>query len=164
MGSPTARHRAPMRPGPVETVARYFSCLTAREWSGLATVLSEGVVRVGPYGDRLSGREAYLAFLRGSVPAEYGNDVARVIGAPDGSAAFATVTEHLRYGDREFHLDEAYSFELDEEGRICRVAIYWQTPQIDPGGFGSAASGGSEAPTTDPEGPESRRPRGPVPD
>jgi SnoaL-like domain len=151
-------------PGTTETVARYFSCLTAREWSGLATVLSEGVVRVGPFGDRLSGREAYLDFLRGTVPTDYRNDVARIVGAPDGSAAFAAVTEHLRYGDREFHLDEAYSFELDEAGRICRVAIYWQTPQDDPGGFGSAGSGDSYASTTHPEEPDSFRPGGPAPD
>ena len=153
-----------MRPNTVETVARYFSCLTAREWSGLATVLSAGVVRVGPFGDRLSGREAYLDFLRGTVPPDYGNDVARIIAAPDGSAAVATVTEHLRYGDREFHLDEAYAFDLDELGDICRVAIYWQTPQDDPGGFGSAASGRSYASTTHPGVPQSRRPGDPAPD
>ncbi len=83
---------------------------------------------------------------------------------PTASAAFATVTEHLRYGDQEFHLDEAYAFDLDQHGRICRVAIYWQTPQDDPGGFGSAASGDSYASTTDAEGPGSVRPRGPAPD
>jgi len=149
-------------PSAIETVARYFSCLTAREWSRLGTVLSEEVVRIGPFGDRLSGREAYLDFLRGTVPTEYGNDVARIIGAPDGSAAFATVTEHLRYGEQEFHLDEAYAFELDNEGLICRVVIYWQTPQDDPGGFGSAASGDSYASTTPAEEPDSFRPRGPA--
>jgi len=151
-------------PSTSETVARYFSCLTAREWSRLATVLSEGVVRIGPYGDRLSGREAYLDFLRGTVPTDYRNDVARIIGAADGAAAFATVTEHLRYGEQEFHLDEAYAFELDEEGLICRVTIYWQTPQDDPGGFGSAASGDSYASRTHAEEPDAFRPRGPAPD
>jgi len=150
-------------PSTIETVARFFSCLTAREWSGLATVLSEGVVRVGPFGDELSGREAYLDFLHGTVPTDYRNDVARIIGAPDGSAAFATVTEHLRYGDQKFHLDEAYSFDLDESGRICRVEIYWQTPQDDPGGFGSAASGDSYASTTNAEEPDSLRPQDPAP-
>ena len=153
-----------MTASPTETVACYFSYLTARDWSRLATVLSESVVRIGPYGDRLSGREAYLDFLRGTVPADYRNDVTRIIGAPDGSAASATVTEHLRYGDQEFHLDEAYAFDLDQHGRIGRVAIYWQTPQDDPGGFGSAASGDSYASTTDAEGPGSVRPRGPAPD
>ena len=152
-----------MTASPTETVASYFSYLTARDWSRLATVLSASVVRIGPYGDQLSGREAYLDFLRGTVPEDYRNDVARIVGAPNGSAAFATVTEHLRYGDRELHLDEAYAFDLDEHGRICRVAIYWQTPQDDPGGFGSAASRDSYASTTDAEGPRAFRPPGPAP-
>ena len=43
-------------------------------------------MRIGPYGDRLSGREAYLDFLRGTVPVDYRNEVNRIIGAPDGSA------------------------------------------------------------------------------
>jgi len=127
------------------TVERFFSWLTAREWDNLATILSEGVLRVGPFGDRLSGREDYLDFLRGTVPPDYRNDVARIIGAPDGACAFAKVTEHLRYGERELHLEEAYSFDIDDEGLICRVDIYWQTPGQDPGGFGSAASGESYA-------------------
>lgn len=144
-----------------ETVERFFSCLTAREWNRLGTVLSEGVLRIGPFGDRLSGRDDYLDFLRGTVPSDYRNDVARIIGAPDGSSAFAKVTEHLRYGDQELHLDEAYSFDIDEDGLICRVEIYWQTPQDDPGGFGSAASGDSYALTTPSEEPDSSRPDGP---
>lgn len=119
---------------------RYFSSLTAREWAHLGAVLSDMVLRVGPFGDQVSGRGEYLDFLRGTVPADYRNDVARIIDAADGSSAFARVTEHLRYGDREFHLEEAYSFDFDEEGLICRVEIYWQTPHADPDGFGSAAS------------------------
>jgi hypothetical protein len=74
------------------------------------------------------------------VPTDYGNDVLRVVGTRDGLFAFAKVTEHLRYEDVEFHLDEAYSFEMGEDGLICRVEIYWQTPQFDSGAFGSATS------------------------
>jgi SnoaL-like protein len=129
----------------VRTVERFFAWLTAHEWDNLATILSETVLRVGPFGDQLSGRERYLDFLRGTVPPDYRNDVARIVGAPDDSTAFAKVTEHLRYGERELHLEEAYSFDIDHDGRICRVEIYWQTPRDDPGGFGSAASGDSYA-------------------
>ena len=136
---------------------RFFSSLSAREWGHLGTVLSEGVVRVGPFGDRVSGRAGYLDFLRGTVPADYHNDVARIIDAPDGSSAFAKVTEHLRYGDRELHLEEAYSFDFDGDGLICRVEIYWQTPHDDPGGFGSASSEeryrSTEASEPDTDGP-----------
>jgi hypothetical protein len=64
----------------------------------------------------------------------------RIISTPDGLFAFAKVTEHLRYGEVEFHLEEAYSFDIGKDGLIYRVEIYWQTPQLDPGGFGSATS------------------------
>ena len=132
--------------GAVDIVERFFSHLTAREWEELCTTLDKEVVRIGPFGDELNGRAVYLDFLRATVPSDYGNDVLRVIGSPDGVFAFAKVTEHLRYGEEEeLHLDEAYSFEIGEDGLICRVEVYWQTPQFDPGGFGSATSDESYA-------------------
>jgi len=135
----------------IGVVGRFFSSLSARDWDGLATVLGEGVVRIGPFGDRLDGRDAYLDFLEGTVPADYGNDVLRVVGSADGRAAFARVTEHLRYPEQELHLEEAYVFEVGDDGRIGRIEIFWQTPQDDPGGFGSAASDDSYASNARPE-------------
>jgi hypothetical protein len=123
-----------------DVVKRYFTHLTARDWENLGTVLYEGVVRVGPFGDQLTGRRAYLDFLRTTVPAEYRNDVLRIIGSPDERFASAKVTEHLHYESGELHLNEAYSFDIGEDRLISRVEIYWQTPQLDPGGFGSATS------------------------
>lgn len=134
-----------------EIVERFFSHLTAREWDDLGTVLDQEVLRIGPFGDQLAGRQVYLDFLRATVPPDYGNDVLRVVSTPDGRSAFAKVTEHLRYGETEFHLDEAYSFDIGEDGFICRVEIYWQTPQIDPGGFGSATSNDSYASNNPPD-------------
>jgi hypothetical protein len=126
-------------------VERYFFHLTAREWSDLGTFLAQEVLRIGPYGDQLTGRQVYLDFLRTTVPADYGNDVLRIVSTPDGLFAFAKVTEHLRYEEVEYHLDEAYSFEIGEDGLIRRVEIYWQTPQFHAGGFGSATSEDSYA-------------------
>ena len=123
-----------------QIVKYFFSRLTAREWDQLGTILDQEVVRIGPFGDQLIGRETYLDFLRAAVPPDYGNDVIRIISTPDGLFAFARVTEHLRYGEKEFHLDEAYSFDIGQDGLIRRVEVYWQTPQNDPGGFGSATS------------------------
>jgi hypothetical protein len=131
----------------IDIVERFFLHLTAREWDDLGPILDEEVLRIGPFGDQLTGRQVYLDFLRATVPSDYGNDVLRVISTPDGRFAFAKVTEHLRYGEVELHLDEAYSFEVGEDGLICRVEIYWQTPQYDPGGFGSATSDDSYAPS-----------------
>jgi hypothetical protein len=139
-----------------DIVERFFSHLTAREWGGLGAILDQEVQRIGPFGDQLTGRQIYLDFLRATVPPEYGNDVLRIISSPDGLLAFAKVTEHLRYGAVEFHLDEAYSFEIGDDGMIRRVEIYWQTPQNDPDGFGSATSDDSYA-SRNSTGPRSSR-------
>jgi hypothetical protein len=70
--------------------------------------------------------------LEGAVPADYRNDVHLVTYADDGRAAFARVTEHLGYPNETLHLEEAYAFGLDDEGRISRIEVFWQTPQADP--------------------------------
>jgi limonene-1,2-epoxide hydrolase len=130
---------------PTSIVEAFFAYLTAREWDHLRVVLSHDVERVGPFADKITGRDRYLDFLRGTVPSEYRNEVRRIIPASDGRAAFARVTEHLRYGEQERRLEEAYSFDIGDSGLISRVEIYWQTPENDPGGFGSAASDDSYA-------------------
>ncbi len=117
--------------------------LTARDWASLGDILAADVERIGPFGDRVVGRDRYLAFLAGTVPtnpARYGIDVHEVIASSDGRTACARVTEHLTYPDRELHLEETHWFSLDAEGAVARVEIFWQTPEADPGGFGSALS------------------------
>jgi len=106
----------------------------------LGEVLAADVERVGPFGDRLAGRKRYLAFLAGTVPEAYGNDVHGVVCSSDGRTACARVTEHLAYPDRALHLEEAYWFHLKADGVVVRIEIFWQTPDRDPAGFGSAAS------------------------
>jgi hypothetical protein len=123
-----------------ELVASFFTCLSTRDWVALGVVLSPDVERVGPFGDRLAGRERYVAFLAGTVPEVYGNDVHDVMCSADGRIACARVTEHLAFPDRALHLEEAYWFHLNADGAVARVEIFWQTPEADPGGFGSAAS------------------------
>jgi hypothetical protein len=135
-----------------EVVASFFARLSARDWVALGEVLAEDVERVGPFGDRLTGRELYVAFLAGTVPEVYGNDVHGVVSSPDGRSACARVTEHLAYPERELHLEEAYWFRLDADGAVARVEIFWQTPDRDPAGFGSAGSAESYA-----GGPEDAR-------
>lgn len=112
-------------------VERFFEHLSARDWDRLRGVLTSGVERVGPLGDRVAGRDHYVAMLEAAVPADYGNDVHLVTYATDGRAALARVTEHLGYPDRELHLEEAYAFGLDGEGLVSRIEVFWQTPHDD---------------------------------
>jgi limonene-1,2-epoxide hydrolase len=144
VGSSQAKGVA-MSTTPTSIVEGFFAYLTARDWDDLRVILSQDVERVGPFADTITGRDRYLDFLRGTVPSEYQNEVRRIVAASDGRAAFARVTEHLRYGEHEHSLEEAYSFDIGDDGLISRVEIYWQTPGNEPGGFGSAASNDSYA-------------------
>ncbi len=110
-------------------VERFFEHLSARDWVALRGDLAPDVERVGPFGDRVAGRDRYLAMLEAAVPTDYRNDIHLITYASDGRAAFARVTEHLRYPDRSLHLEEAYAFGLDAEGLVNRVEVFWQTPQ-----------------------------------
>src|SRR5271169_2276903 len=121
-------------------IERFFECLTARDWEALGGVLAPEVERLGPFGDGVVGRGRYLDLLAGTVPPDYRNDVHRVTYAADGRSGFARVTEHLRYPGRELHLEEAYSFHIDEMGLVSRLEVFWQTPELQPDGFGSAKS------------------------
>jgi limonene-1,2-epoxide hydrolase len=116
------------------TVARFFVALSARDWEAFAAVLAPDVERIGPYGDRVRGRERYVDLLRGLVPSVYGTDVHRITCAPDGRSAFARVTEHLGYPDRALRLQEAYAFGLGEDGLLSLIEIFLQTPE---GGLGA---------------------------
>jgi hypothetical protein len=113
-------------------IERFFGHLSARDWASLGGVLAPEVERIGPFGDRVSGRDRYLAMLEEAVPADYRNDVHLVTYSADRRAAFARVTEHLGYPDRTLQLEEAYAFGLDGEGLIERIEVFWQTPQYDP--------------------------------
>ena len=133
-----------------EVVASFFVRLTARDWASFGDLLAADVERIGPFGDRITGRERYVAFLAGSLskeygPEAYGNDVHGVVCSPDGRTACARVTEHLAYPDRALHLEEAYWFHLQADGVVARIEIFWQTPGNDPGGSGSAGSEESDA-------------------
>jgi ketosteroid isomerase-like protein len=114
------------------TVERFFEHLSARDWASLRAELAPEVERVGPFGDRVAGRDSYLAMLEDAVPTDYRNDVHLVTYAGDGRAAFARVTEHLGYPDRTLDLEEAYAFGLDDQGLLSRIEVFWQTPLDDP--------------------------------
>ena len=97
-------------------------------------MLATDVVRIGPRGDRVAGRERYLDLLRRSVPEDYGNEVHRITYAAGGRAAFARVTERLVYPKAAYELEEAYAFEIDERDAVARVEVFWQGPDAVPPG------------------------------
>jgi hypothetical protein len=123
-------------------IEQIFDRLGAGDWSGYGALLSADSVRIGPWGDRSTGREHLVEMVAMLTPASSGNDspaprwdVHRIAYTPDGRSGFARVTAHPGRGPLS-HFEETLLFEIDEEGRVARIEIFWQTPQYAPSGLG----------------------------
>jgi ketosteroid isomerase-like protein len=110
-------------------VERYLECIVARDWDGLRECLAGDVVRVGPYGDRYEGRDAYVAFIADTMPRlrGYRMRVDRVTYASD-ALAFAELSETVEMDGEHKVTPEALVFDLDADGRIAHIEIFIQTP------------------------------------
>lgn len=64
-----------------DVVRRYLDALAATDWPALAATLETDVERIGPYGDAVGGRDAYVRFLAETLRALQGYElrVARVV-------------------------------------------------------------------------------------
>ena len=117
-------------------IERLFDRMTAGDWAGFGALLSHDAERIGPCGDRMVGRDRYVEMIAG--PRKDGNgttwDVHRIVYAPDGRSGFARVTAHLCPGlGMPFErFEQILAFTMDDEGLVCRVEVFWQTPWLAP--------------------------------
>src|SRR6516164_1854749 len=81
-------------------IERLFDRLTAGDWAGYGALLSSDAERVGPWGDRMVGRDRYVEMMAGPLKDGHGTtwDVHQIVYAPDGQSAFARVTANLAQG------------------------------------------------------------------
>jgi len=107
-------------------VERYLDRLVAHDWAALATCLADDVVRVGPFGDTYTPRDAYVAFLSELMPSlpGYSMRVERVVTA--GCVTVVELSETVEMAGTPVHTPEALVFDVDEDGRIAHIAIYIQ--------------------------------------
>ena len=107
-------------------VEQYFDRLLAHDWDGLAATLAPDVVRVGPFGDVSSGRDAYVAFIAGLMPRlpDYSMERGRSVDA--GDVVTVELTEVVEVGGAPVRTPEALVFDLDGDGLIARITIYTQ--------------------------------------
>jgi ketosteroid isomerase-like protein len=112
-----------------DTVGRYLHAIASHDWDIVGQCLVDGVVRIGPYGDRYHGRADYLAFIAGLMPKlkGYAMNVARVTYASD-TLAFAELSETVELDGKPMVTPEVLVFELAGDGRIARIEIFIQTP------------------------------------
>jgi SnoaL-like domain len=129
-------------PGVIE---RLFDRMTAGDWAGYGALLSPDAERIGPWGDRLVGRDRYVEMMAGPLKDGHGTmwDVHQIVYAPDGKFAFARVTANLGPGlGMPFErFDQILAFTMDDEGLVCRVEVFWQTPWLAPPGVNPRSEG-----------------------
>ena len=122
--------------GSTGVIERFFERMTAGDWRGCGALLSADAERIGPWGDRLVGRERYVQLIAGPRRDSHGTrwDVHRVAYAPDGRSGFARVTARLAPGGGApfERFEETLTFEMNDEGLVRRIEVFWQTPWLDP--------------------------------
>ncbi len=114
-----------------EIVERYLAALVAHDWEATAACLAVDVVRIGPFGDTYTPRDAYLAFLTDLMPKlpGYSMEVHRVVAggsAVGGSVVVAELSETVEVDGSPLVTPEALVFDLDGDGLIARLAVYIQ--------------------------------------
>ncbi len=111
-----------------DVIERYLDAITSHDWDALRDCVTDDVVRVGPYGDRYDGKDAYVAFIADTMPKleGYSMQVDRVTYASD-RLAFAELSETVDLDGKPHRTPEALVFELDGDGRIAKVEVFPQT-------------------------------------
>jgi predicted ester cyclase len=114
----------------MESVERYLDCLGRNDWDGLAATLSDGgVMRDGPFCDVVHGKDAYVSFLAGIVPAlpGYTLEVDRISRAGE-NVAFVELSETFEVEGTTTEYPECLLFETAPDGLINKVSVFMKTP------------------------------------
>jgi hypothetical protein len=121
-------------------VERTFEYLAARDWDGFRSLLATQVERIGPFGEHIVGRDAYVELMAaGDQAASHDDlhrttwDVHRVVYAQDTRSAFARVTAHVPRDGRKLRIEQTLAYDLDEDGLIARIEVFWRDPRSRPG-------------------------------
>ncbi|HTI74764.1 MAG TPA: nuclear transport factor 2 family protein [Mycobacterium sp.] len=110
-------------------VERYLHAIASHDWGVVDECIADDIIRVGPYGDRYTGRDEYLAFIADLMPKlkGYAMKLDRVTYASD-ELAFVELRETVEVDGKPMVTPEVLVFEVAGDGRIARVDIFIQTP------------------------------------
>ncbi|MGH8977906.1 MAG: nuclear transport factor 2 family protein [Acidimicrobiia bacterium] len=114
-------------------VERTFEHLAAADWDSFGALLSSDVERIGPFGERLVGRDAYVDLMSGGTRAMSADDGQRtswdvhcIAYTNDRRSAFARITAHVPHNDRELEIEQTIAYKLDDHGLITRIEVFWR--------------------------------------
>ena len=107
-------------------VERYLAAVAGQDWETFAATIADDIVRIGPFGDVFTGRDAYIDYLSGLMPnlPGYSMAVTRVTYLDDGARAVAELSETVEVDGSPLVTPEALLFDLTPEGLVQRVEIF----------------------------------------
>jgi len=108
-----------------DPVAAYLQALGAQDWDALRATLAPDVTREGPYGDDVTGADAYVEFLRATFTSleRYRLEVHRTFGG--GGRVCVELAETATVAERRVRTEEAVVFAVSGE-RIELVRVFLQ--------------------------------------
>jgi hypothetical protein len=117
-------------------VERMFEHLAAHDWDSFRALLSTDVERIGPFGERVVGRDAYVELMASAKQPTPDDDRHRttwdvhcVAYTQDRRSAFARVTAHVPQGDRELRIEQTLAYKIDENGLLSGIEVFWRDPR-----------------------------------
>ena len=107
-------------------VERYLAAVAGQDWETLAASVTDDIIRIGPFGDVYTGRDAYVEFLSALMPTlpGYSMDIARISYVDNGARAVAELSETVEIDGAPLVTPEVLLFDLAPDGRIARVEIF----------------------------------------
>jgi ketosteroid isomerase-like protein len=116
--------RRPYHPT-MDAVGGYLDALRRQDWAALRAALDPDVVRHGPYGDDMAGRDAYDDFLAQTFAmlGDYELEVHRTFGTA--ARVCVELAETATVGDERLRTEEAVVFAIDG-GSITEVRVFLQ--------------------------------------
>ena len=117
-----------------DVVTKFWRAIDTHDWDLLGSTLSDDIVRIGMRNDEADtsrGRDNYLHFARtvtGKMD-HHSLKMDRCFWSADGRTAVAHCTETIRPpGEPELVMSFVNVMEIDDDGLISQLDIYWKTP------------------------------------
>ena len=111
-----------------EIVTAYWKACRARDWTAFGELLADDVVYELPQSrERIRGRTTYVRF-NAEYPGDWDLEPVRITGDARHAASWIRFTVD---GGEQTGIG---FFELDDDGRIARIADFWPTPFEPPPG------------------------------
>ncbi|MGW9211400.1 nuclear transport factor 2 family protein [Embleya sp. NPDC055664] len=122
-----------------KTVANFWKGVDSHDWDLVASTLADDFIRIGMRDneeDTCRGKDAYIAFVSGVIGRTRAHELRSrfTFLSDDGRYAFNEAVETITYaaGEQPLAMRFANYLELNDDGLIRKLDIFWKTPPTMP--------------------------------